>query len=408
VSLPSADRTCAPISAEEFADRRARLGRAAASRGLDAVLVWSSGGSTLDAFGDVFYLTNHYPIEPRGADWPPHWTGFGHCAVLLDADGSSVLLVGPPDWRRDLVHADDVRDGRDLYNLVAETIAARGLQSARIGLAREQLLPLPLYLALRSRFPKLVMIPADDIVEELRIVKSPAEVALMRHAQDVSVAVLRAMLSSVEPGRTDGDLAAIGFAEATARGATPWEFAMSSGPYAEHAYHHRLPCFDPHRRYVAGDVVHPDVWGCVDGYFYDFQRSLVVGGRPTDAQREVLETVIAKVHYVCDALRAGRTAGEVHSIADAWTRAHAFVAPDPEAATDVGSIDFYGHGIGLGFERPAIFPGEETVLQPGMTIAVETYVSGPDGTTAIYEETVLVTDGEPEIMTAACPSRWWD
>jgi hypothetical protein len=39
---------------------------------------------------------------------------------------------------------------------------------------------------------------------------------------------------------------------------------------------------------------------------------------------------------------------------------------------------------------------------------VETYVSGPDGTTAIYEETVLVTDGEPEIMTAACPSRWWD
>jgi Xaa-Pro aminopeptidase len=372
------------------------------------VLVWSAGGSTLDAFGDVVYLTHHYAVEPRAADWEPHWTGFGNCATLVDADGSSVLLVGPPDWRRDLVHADDVREGRDLYELVADTIAARGLEAGRIGLSRMQLTPLPLYLALRNRFPRLELVPADDIVEDLRIVKSPAEIALMRHAQDVSVEVMQAMLAAVEPGRTDGDLAAIGFAAATARGATPGEFAMSSGPYAEHAYAHRLPCFEPRRPYVAGDVVHPDVWGCVDGYFYDFQRALVVGGRPTDAQREVLETVIAKVHHVCDALRPGRTAGEVHAIADAWTREHAFGAPSADAATDVGSIDFYGHGIGLGFERPTIHPGEPTVLRPGMTIAVETYVSGADGTTAIYEETVLVTDGEPEIMTAACPSRWWD
>ena len=91
-----------PITAEEFAERRVRLARAAADRGLDAVLVWSSGGSTLDAFGDVFYLTNHYPVEPRGADWPPHWTGFGHSAMVIESDASSVLLVGPPDWRRDL------------------------------------------------------------------------------------------------------------------------------------------------------------------------------------------------------------------------------------------------------------------------------------------------------------------
>jgi Xaa-Pro aminopeptidase len=396
-----------PITAEEFAERRVRLARAAADRGLDAVLVWSSGGSTLDAFGDVFYLTNHYPVEPRGADWPPHWTGFGHSAMVIESDASSVLLVGPPDWRRDLVHADDVRDGRDLYALVADTLVARGLQAARIGLSRAQLVPLPLYISLRQRFPGIELVPADEIVEDLRIVKSPAEIALMRHAQDVSVAMMRAMLSAVEPGRTDGDLATIGFAEATTRGATPWEFAMSSGPDAGHAYHHRLPCFDPRRPYVAGDVVHPDVWGCVDGYFYDFQRSMVVGGQPTDGQREVLEAVIAKVHHVCAALRPGRSAGEVHTVGDAWTQEHAFGGPEADAGTDVGSINFYGHGIGLGFERPLLFAGERTVLSPGMTIAVESYVTGQDGTTAIYEETVLVTDDEPEIMTAGCPSHWW-
>ncbi len=70
-------------------------------------------------------------------------------------------------------------------------------------------------------------------------------------------------------------------------------------------------------------------------------------------------------------------------------------------------LESIGHGIGLGWELPWLTPTSEIVLEPGMTIAVEQHVSRPGAGTMRYEETVLVTEGEPEIMTASCPARWW-
>lgn len=397
------------VSSDEFASRRERAAADAQSRGLDALLVWSIGGSTLSTFGDVFYLTNHYPLEPQVWNVRPHWTGFGAAAVLVPASGEAALLVGAPDWRRDLVAIDDVRSDRDLYQLIAQVLREKHLSNGRIGLVRAQALPLPLFLELRQTFPGIEFIAADDLLEKRRMVKSPAEIQLMRHAQDVSVEIMNAVLETAVPGRTDSDLAATGFRVASSLGATPWEFAMSSGPYSEHAYYHRLPLFDPWRAYETGDIVHPDVWGCVDGYFYDFQRTLVVGGKPTVEQRHVLEAVVEKVHFICGKLVAGARASEVARAGLEWTLAHGWEAPDRDAkTTDVASIELYGHGIGLGWDLPFLVEGDETVLEPGMTIAVETYVSDPAIATAIYEETVLVTDDEPEIMTSACKPYWWD
>ncbi len=398
-----------PIPASEYATRRDLTRAAAAERGLDGVIVWSAGGSTLDAFGDVFYLTNHYPVEPKSWDLRPHWTGFGRAAVVLSSDGDGALLVGPPDWRRDLVAIDDVRSGRDLYALVVRYLREKGLSSGRIGILRSETFALPLFHELRADLPGLELVGADDLVENLRTVKSSSEIAWMRHASSVAVEMMNGMLGAAEVGCTDADLAAIGFEIASKHGAVPWEFAMSSGPHSDHAYHHRLPSFDPWRAYEAGDVVHPDIWGCVEGYFYDFQRSLAVGGKPTAAQRDVLEGAVAKVHYICDQLRPGKTARDAFEAGSRWTREHGFEEPSAaEGDTDVGSIEFYGHGIGLGWDRPWLVAEDETSFIPGMTIAVETYVSQPGIATAIYEEAVLVTDGDPEILTAGCRARWWD
>jgi Xaa-Pro dipeptidase len=398
-----------PIAAEEYAGRRTLAAAAAAARGLDAILVWSAGGSTLDAFGDVFYLTSHYPVEPKSWDRRPFWTGFGRAAVVLLADGDAALLVGPPDWRTDLVKIDDVRSGRDLYALVVRYLREKGLSSGRVGIVRQEIFPLPLFHEIRAELPTLELVGADDLIENLRVAKSPAEIVWMRHASRVAVEMMNNMLGAAEVGRTDADLAAIGFETAGRHGATPWEFAMSSGPYSDHAYHHRLPLFHPWRPYEAGDVVHPDVWGCVEGYFYDFQRSMVVGHNPTPAQRDVLEGAIAKVHYICDQLRPGNTARDAFEAGSRWTREHGFAEPSAaEGETDVGSIEFYGHGIGLGWDPPWLVSNDKTPFVPGMTIAVETYVSQPGVATAIYEEAVLVTDSDPEILTAGCNARWWD
>ena len=396
-----------PISATEFAERRSRAAAEASNRELDGLLVWSMGGSTLDSFGDVFYLTNHYCTETKAPNLAPNWTGFGHAAVVLPVDEEPVLLVGPPNWRRDLVHVDHVQSARDIYELVARCIQEKGLAQGRIGISRFELFPLPLYLALRSSFPKLQIEPADDLLEQLRISKSAAEIALMQHSQAVSVEIMNAMMEEVAVGRTDGDLAAVGFRLACELGATPYEFAMASGPHADHAYYPRLPAFDPYRPYAKGDVVHPDVYGCVDGYFYDFVRSTVVGDEPTAAQMTVLEGAIGAVRHVCEQLRPGVRASDAYHrgrewmIKNGWDRQ---IRGDTE--TDFSTFDAFGHGIGLGWEGPWIVSNDDTVLRPGMTIAIETSVTDGDST-ALYEETVLVTDGDPVIMTDACNARPW-
>ena len=386
------------IPREEYAARRELAVNGARNAGLDGLLVWSTGGSRLDSFGDVFYLTNHYATESKTYNLRPHWTGFGHAAVVLPVDGEPVLLVHKPDWRDDLVVIDDVRVCSDLYDGVARCLREKGLHRGRLGLVREEWLPLPLHRELVAAHRGLELVVADEILEEMRVVKSPAEIAMMRHASAVSVEVMNAMLEAVAEGRTDGDLAAIGFRVATERGGAPWDFGMASGPQSEHMWWGRLPAFDPHRRYQAGDLVHPDVYGCVNGYFYDFVRSTVVGGDPTAQQRELMEGSLALAQHVTTKMRSGVRCCDVHQ-----------AGVDFAVENGMGSrttLPFFGHGIGLGWEGPWLTFDRTNPLEPGMTVAVEICLTA-DGIGAAYEDAVLVTDGEPEVMTAACKARWW-
>jgi Xaa-Pro aminopeptidase len=396
------------IPRAEYAERRDRARQTARDAGLDGLLVWSMGGSTLDSYGDVFYLTNHFSVEPKAPNVRPYWTGFGHACVIVPVEGEAALLVGPPNWRRDLVAIDEVRDNRDLYAETLQCLQDKGLANGRIGISRETLLPLPLYHELRQALPGAELVAADDVLEQLRIRKSAAEVAMMRHASAVSVEMMNALLGEAAEGRTDGDLVAKSFAVGTRYNADPYEFAFSSGPTSEHWYWPRLPGYDTKRPYEQGDLLHPDIFGCVDGYFYDFQRSTIVGRRPSDGQREALEAVVEFIHYICDKLRPGARACDAHRAGIDWLAESGWGAIMSSGETDASSFPAFGHGIGVGWEGPWITATDETVLEPGMTIAIEGAIQRPGVATAILEETVLVTDGEPEIMTSGCPTHWWD
>jgi Xaa-Pro aminopeptidase len=394
------------IPRDEYRTRRKRAVEAAREAGLDGLLVWSVGGSRLDSFGDVFYLTNHYATESKTYNLRPHWTGFGHAAVVLPVDGEPVLLVHKPDWRDDLVVVDDVRVCADLYARVADCLEEKGLSEGRLGLVREEYVPLPFHRELSTRFPRLRTEPADEVLERMRVVKSPAEIEMMRHASAVSVEVMNAMLEAVAVGRTDGDLAAIGFHVATSLGGTPWDFGMASGPQSDHMWWSRLPAFDTRRPYAAGDLVHPDVYGCVNGYFYDFVRSTVVGGEPNAKQLELMEGSLAVAEFVSASLRPGVRCRDVHAAGLRFAAEHGIGSVDEDGAVGRATLPFFGHGIGLGFEGPWLTYDHDTMLEPGMTVAVEICLTA-DGIGAAHEDTVLVTEGEAEVMTAACKPRWW-
>jgi Xaa-Pro aminopeptidase len=214
----------------------------------------------------------------------------------------------------------------------------------------------------------------------------------------------------IHPGATDNDLARVAYGVCCDHGAVPYDFAFASGPHSGHGYWSRLPAWDRERRYVDGDVVHPDVYGAVNGYFYDVQRTRIVGGRPSPAQRRLLDGVVDVVDALCDACRAGATVADVARLREEWLVEHGFAQPPtPEkiGADLLMPLAASGHGLGLGFERPWVLGSDEEVLEPNMTIAIEVYLSDPHIGTVVNEEVVLVTHGQPEILTRDAPARAW-
>lgn len=399
------------IPLAEFGERQRRIVEDVNARGLDGLLVWSTCGSSLDSFGNAFYLTNHYSPVPRvGVDIAPFMTGWGQTAAVVTAEGEVVLVVEGADWRRDLVVADAVRHSRDVYGETARALEAAGLADGRIGLVGESCLPLAAWKAISSAVPNARFEPADDLLFARRMVKSEAEIAMMRQASAVACEIHNAMLPLAVEGATDNDLARRAYDVCCDFGAVPWDFAFASGPRSGHGYWSRLPPWDRERRYERGDIVHPDVYGCVGGYFYDLQRTVVVGGEPSEQQRWLLDGVVGVVHALCAASRAGTRAADLAQLRYDWLRDYGYSDGPVELAEEhsaemVDELAACGHGVGLGFELPWIDSTSAHVLEPGMTIALEVYLGEPDVGTVVVEEVVLVTDGEPEILTTGCPAR---
>ncbi len=355
------------IPRAEYGQRRDAARRVAAEAGFDGLLVWSMGGSTLDRYGNVFYLTNHYDGGNVIFDALGLYQGFGMAAVVLPVDGEAILVVNPPDWRDDLVDCDEVRVRRYLYDGVAEAIRDAGLSGARIGLTDAERIPLVAYTTVVDGVPDVTLAPADELMMGLRIVKSPAEVEMMRHASAVSVEMMNAMMRASVVGATDADVVVAGFAAGAPLGAHPYDFAMASGPEDGHLWWPRLPSWNFSRRYEPGDIVHPDIYGAVGGYFYDFVRSCVVGGEPSAGQLELLEAAIGCIHAACAIARPGTRGHELHAAVRAHLRERG-VDHEPPAAgvglsTDV--LEAAGHGIGCGWERPFITPHEDMELVAG-------------------------------------------
>jgi Xaa-Pro aminopeptidase len=408
-TTPTVSRPAIPR--EEYAQRRDALRADAREAGLDGIVAWSMGGGTLDRYANVFYLSNHYWPYTVLTDNPPTWRGWGQNALVLPVDGNAILVVDQPDWRTDLVEIDEVTFTRDLYSGVADACRRSGLDGKRLGLADEERMPVTAFKAISSALPSVAFERADELIMARRMVKSPAELDMLRHASLVGGEMMDAMMSAALEGNTDADLVEAAYGVALRLGAAPCDFALASGPEDGHVWWERLPSWNWQRRYERGDFVHPDIYGVVGGYYYDFVRATVVGGEPSPPQREILEAAIGCVHAACAAAVPGNETRDVYLAGRAYLREHGLDHVDVkdgevDLSTDV--LEGFGHGLGLQMEAPWLTPESRTTLVPGMALAVEQHVSRRGVGTVRYEETLIVTDEQPEIMTRNCKPRWWN
>jgi Xaa-Pro aminopeptidase len=384
----------APISKEEILERQERARALAEAAGYDALLV--VGRSFYDRPGDIAYLTNHFPPFPSTVFSDTN-KGFGHAFFFLPVSGNPVLITDGRKHRADLVPVEDVRPAADLGAAVVDLLRECGLEQGRIGLVGDDILPAAFDRSFSAELPGLRLEAEPGIVAGMRVIKSPAEIALMRRAAVCADAALTTAVQVINGGgATEREVCAEAIAAAMRTGADFVRyFRVHSGPWS--AAGSRWPqAMD--RRIEPGEVVAVDAIGAYQGYQFDVNRTTVAG--ELDAERKaLLETVLEATERAVEACVAGTP---VSAVAHVATKS---VAGSPHAA-HLGVM--MGHGIGLEtVELPYVQVNDHTEVRPGMVMCIEPgiFVPGFAGA-SIEQEVVIQPSGPPEVITPT-PGRLW-
>jgi Xaa-Pro dipeptidase len=360
-----------PISLDE---RRARIARAQqlmAQTGLDAILM-ASGTS-------LAYFT--------GAEWGLSERFFG---AVLFRDGDPAWVTPAFEKERAL---EQVRLGTDVRAweedespsaLVAGLL--REKNAARVGI--DEAMPFAFVHDIGLAAPTLRLDSATPVTAGCRRIKDAHEIALMRRANEITVAAHRAVFQSLREGVTQAQVAGWN-AEAHRRLGVRGGALVLFGEDA--AFPHGTTKPQPLK---AGEFVLIDGGGKVHGYSSDITRTGIFGKAPTERQRRVWDVVRAAQEA---AFRAARPGAECQAV-DAAARK---VVDDAGFGPGYQSFTHrVGHGIGMdGHEWTYLVRGNTTKLEPGMCFSDEPGIYIPGEIGVRHEDIIFITPAGAENMT---------
>jgi Xaa-Pro aminopeptidase len=390
------------IERTEYEARQAAARKLAQERGFSALVAWSRGGSTQDHYADVYYLAGFYTHQPFIPDEPGRWRAHGHTALVLPVDGPGTLLVDMTELQDPKPAADRVLCTEDLVESLATAVVDTVPAGTDVAWLGGEALAWRWGRELIARLPEYRFVEADDLAAEMRLIKSEAELDLLRTAGQIGVRAVSAAMEAAVPGVTEAEVAAEAIAEIVCAGGALYGLGLSSGPWA-HTFSPSTPAPYSRRRLEAGDMVRLDLYGSIDGYLFDFGRSRVVGRSPTQEQQEILDAVRDSVHAGTGLLRPGETLGAVARRCEEVLGASSYARHHGLPRTMMGGT--WGHSLGLDWGAPWIESTSSTVIRSGMCFAIERRIEAPDLGGANYENNVIVTDAGPEIVTLA-PDRY--
>jgi Xaa-Pro dipeptidase len=235
--------------------------------------------------------------------------------------------------------------------------------------------------------PGCRLVPAEDVLAELRMCKDEHELREMRRAVAVTEAALGAAMRQVRVGMTEREVAALLTIETLRAGGEEMAFSpiVVAGPNA--ASPHAVPSDRPIQ---PGEPIVVDFGATVGGYAADITRTFAIGA---------LEPELARVYEVVRAANgAGRAVARPGMPAEEVDRAARAVI---EAA---GYGEYFihrtGHGLGLEtHEPPYIVAGNRRPLEPGMVFTVEPGIYLPGRGGVRIEDDVVVTPGGAKSLT---------
>ena len=386
------------IERTEYYARQAAARELAQERGFSALVAWSRGGSTQDHYADVYYLTGFYTHQPFIPDEPGRWRAHGHTALVLPSYGPTTLLMDMSEVQDPKPAADRVRITEDLVGSLAATLAETVPPDSEVALLGGEALAWRWGLELGVRLPDHRLVEADDLAAELRLIKSEAELDLLRAAAEIGVKAVEVAMEAAVPGITEAEVAAAAISEIVRTGGALYGMGLSSGPWA-HTFSPSTPAAYSRRRLKAGDMIRLDLYGSLDGYLFDFGRSRLVGRPPTQEQQEILDAVRDSVQAGTELLRPGETLGAVARRCEEVLMDSTYARRHGLPCAMMGGT--WGHSLGLDWGSPWIESGSSTVILPGMCFAIERRIEAPGMGGANYENDVIITDADPEIVTPA-------
>jgi Xaa-Pro aminopeptidase len=247
-----------------------------------------------------------------------------------------------------------------------------------------------------DRYPEANVQNAYDLVAPLRVIKSAAEVDVMRRAAEISARALLAAAGHVRVGMDERGLEAEFEAGCKRGGAQRLAFPsiIKSGPNSLWPWRVLATHYDRRNRAMhSGDLVIFDV-GCeLDHYASDMGRTFPATGVFTDDQRELLLWVTRVADSIIAAVRPGVTFRQLTEVAVRQ------IPPDQRQYMQTGL--YFGHHLGLSSGDPSL---SDAPLAPGMVFTVEPWYYNHDTDLAVFvEDEVLVTANGAEVLTTLLP-----
>ena len=377
------------FATDEYQNRLARAQQMMVASGLDALFLTTE----TDVRYFTGFLTRFWESPTR--PWYVIIPQSGKPIAVIPSIGAALMAR---TWIADIRtwSAPDLQD--DGLSLLADTLHEVIGQNAKIGVpfGHETHIRMPHadFLRLQQLCPSLHFTDDGEVMRQLRLIKSAAEISKIQTACDIAGRAFDRVGEIAGKGIALSDIFREFQRLCLSEGAdwVPY-LAGGKGPMG---YDDVIsPASDA--PLLSGEVMMLDTGLVYDGYFCDYDRNYVVG-TPSPEIVSAWDKLLAATSAGREAARPGNTAADIYHAMDRVLT----------GGTGGGAAGRLGHGLGMQLtEWPSFIPGDKTELCAGMVITLEPGLTMPDGSVLVHEDDfVLTTDGVRQLSPPA-PQQLW-
>lgn len=357
-----------------------RLERYMDAQGLDAIAVRTGANFTYLA-GIAFpgTLARHLDIASTVRGFMLIWPRKGEPVAVLDSFAEK--LVQRDSWvSKTVVYKAYVES---LYTQVANVLADLGLGSARVGFEKDGLSAAH-WQEIQGVLPKLQMIDCARMLEEVRWIKTPGEIALQKQAADMLDDVLLEVFPTIRVGDSEREVHAR-IVESSLRRGFGWLHGILNSSTNMVMYGGEGDV-----KFQQGDFVRNDYVAYFKGYA-GHQSRLAILGKPNEEQKKGYALTLDIHRRTIERCTAGRTAGDIYQFVVDEFKKHGIEYP----------ASLVGHSMGAWFhqQEPVLRSGGKTVLEDGMILAIE-----PQRLHWHIQDLIVIENGKPRLLSDKFPT----